>query len=84
MVTCDACGSTYGVGEWPWCPHGAAKRFGDDPIDSYFDEHISTDGETITTRGQRRKLMAENALEVKPKRYSRPGARLFFDLGSRR
>lgn len=22
METCEKCGKEYGVGAWPWCPHG--------------------------------------------------------------
>jgi hypothetical protein len=22
VITCDRCGQTYSVPEWPWCPHG--------------------------------------------------------------
>jgi hypothetical protein len=25
-VTCDACGKTLTVGEWPYCPHGAGAQ----------------------------------------------------------
>lgn len=46
-----------------------------------FDENISTDGELITTRSQRRRIMKEGGLEYRPKREKPIGSRLFFDMG---
>ena len=48
-----------------------------------FDEHISTEGEWITSRGQRRALMAKNGLDYKHKKQPRPGSTIFFDMGRR-
>jgi len=83
-VRCDSCGGEYGLGEWPWCPHGTAgTNWADAPIEPYFDEHISTEGEWITSRGQRRALMAKNGLDYKHKKQPRPGSTIFFDMGRR-
>lgn len=30
---CEKCGVVYGVGDWPFCPHGAVKNFAIEPND---------------------------------------------------
>lgn len=82
MSTCDRCGAEVKVGDWPWCPHGEVRRFGEEPLEPYFDEHIRQGGAHITTRGERRRLMEKNNLFYK-KRKTPPGERIFVDLGRR-
>ena len=24
-TTCDTCGATYAIADWPWCPHGPSS-----------------------------------------------------------
>ena len=41
MTTCDHCGVTYDVGDWPWCPHGRAAlaAHGDDVPGGFWAEN---------------------------------------------
>ena len=32
-MTCDKCGAELRIGEWPWCPHGDARYFGEEPLE---------------------------------------------------
>jgi hypothetical protein len=81
VLICDACGLERKPGDWPQCPHIPGK-FGDDPIEPYFDEHITESGEMITTKGQRRSIMSRNKLEYRKKRTDLlTGQRIFFDMG---
>ena len=59
-MKCDKCGAGLKVGDWPWCPHGPAGRFGEDPLSPYWDDEL---GAEITTRAGRRAIMAEKHLE---------------------
>ena len=73
-MICERCGKELVIGQWPWCPHGDARNFGDLPLEPYVDEHIAaggTDvgydsegnpyrGHLITTRGERRRLASRN------------------------
>lgn len=84
---CQMCGGVVRVGDWPFCGGDASKHvppehFGEDPLEPYFDEHISTDGEWITSRAQRRAIMAKSGLDYR-KKLSPPGARVYIDLGRR-
>ena len=81
-MTCEACGKELEVGQWPWCPHGDARQFGEQPMESYFDEHVSPSGETFTTRAERRRFMAKNNLEYHDVSKKRRG-RIFVDMGRR-
>lgn len=78
---CVDCKHVRTEGDWPSCPHEEAN-FGEEPLEPYFDEHISTEGAWITTRGQRRKLMEEGGLEYRKKRTDLlPSTRVYIDLG---
>lgn len=90
MDKCEKCGGEIRVGDWPYCGGDPSKhvhmdRFGEDPIEPYFDEMLSTDGEHITTRSQRRKIMDKNAIVPKDNPYRNviKGRRLFFDMARR-
>lgn len=39
-VRCDGCGEEYGIGEWPYCPHGGLGGGGYAPFASYVDPHL--------------------------------------------
>lgn len=79
---CDDCGKERFPGDWPHCPHGDARNFGEKPLEPYFDEHISERGEWITTRGQRSKMMREGGLEYRKKRTDLlPHGNGFVDMG---
>jgi hypothetical protein len=88
-MICDACGDTRAVGDWPICGgvagnHNAKKHFGYDPLEPYVDEHLTTDphGVEITTRGQRIKMMDQQALVYHRNKYINNG-RVYFDRGAR-
>lgn len=63
-MVCADCGETYGIGDFPFCPHGRIenKSQGFTP---YMDYHIAEEPVMITGRGHRRQLMRENKLEFK-------------------
>ncbi|MHA2136279.1 MAG: hypothetical protein ACW99J_20660 [Candidatus Thorarchaeota archaeon] len=82
---CDKCGNDYTLGEWPWCPHGSAKNFGEEPLEPYIDEHLTDEhpGILITSRGQRRKIMDKKGFDYKKKFEKPPGMTLYFDQKGR-
>lgn len=50
MATCDRCGQVYSIGDWPYCPHGEARTFGNNPFHEYVDENLVPDhlsGKTV-------------------------------------
>lgn len=80
---CVECGKQRLCGDWPICPHIKGNG-GQQPIEPYFDEHITTEGVWITSRSQRRKIMDQNELEYRPKRTDLlPSTRAYMDLGRR-
>lgn len=83
-MKCDKCGEDYGIGDWPWCPHGDGRDFGEEPLEPYVDWNLTDDPEgiEIRTRGERRKIMDRNHFEYRPK-AKLPGTTLFFDMGKR-
>jgi hypothetical protein len=74
LVTCDKCGAELALNEWPWCPHGAARSsvVGDE-ID-YIDHNLGAHPIHITSRSQRRQLMAERGLVEKVRHMPTPGS----------
>ena len=80
-VTCDLCKQTYTVGEWPWCPHGSAKHFGEDPLEPYVDENLGHEPVEITSRAQRRRIMSQRKLEYANIKKTRGFT--YVDLGGR-
>lgn len=83
VLVCDDCKTVRYCGDWPICPH-TPGIFGEDPIEPYFDEHITESGEWITTRGQRQKIMRQHGLEYRKKRFDLLTGRVkYFDFGKR-
>ena len=75
------------IGDYPFCPHDNVQgclQMGEEPMEAYVDDNITSDpnGVLITTRGERRKLMAQHNLEYR-KKAPKPGGRLFFDMKGR-
>ena len=79
-MRCTECGKT---GHY-WWDHGPVKKFGEDPIEPYTDDNLSSEegGVEITTRGQRRKIMDEEHFEYR-KKAPRLGEVMYFDRGAR-
>ena len=74
---CELCGDIIHIGDWPYC-HGAkgqhvpALPFGDEPIEGYVDDNLQHDPVEITTRGQRRAIMAKLGIEYRNKKKPKP------------
>lgn len=82
VLVCDDCKVVRYCGDWPICPHGSGMNFGEEPLEPYFDEHISESGEYITTRGQRSAIMSREHLEFRKKRTDLlTGRSVHFDMG---
>lgn len=57
-VVCDSCGQTYGIGEWPLCPHGrVVPRKGFEP---HFDYGL---GRWVEGWGDVKQAMRESHLD---------------------
>lgn len=80
-VTCDKCGTEYGIGDWPMCPHGK-PRFHVDAFAPQYDEMLSTDGLTYSSNREKVRYMDRNAIVEKDNPYARSKA-LYFDMGRR-
>lgn len=80
---CEKCGKIVTIGDFPFCPHENAQglTLGEEPLEPYVDYNLGPEPVTITTRGQRRKLMAEQGLEFKRKKEPKLGRVMYFDLG---
>jgi len=79
---CDSCGVIRYCGDWPICPHGDGTKFGEEPLEPYYDEHICEGGAYITTRGQRSAIMRAEHLEFRKKRTDLlHGQKTHFDMG---
>ena len=61
--SCDACGNPISIGDWPYCPHGSARHFGEAPLEPYVDHNLGPEPVEITSRGQRRQIMSRAHLE---------------------
>lgn len=84
VLVCDDCGTIRYAGDWPFCPHGDGTKFGEEPLEPYFDEHICEGGAFITTRGQRSAIMRREHLEFRKKRTDLlHGQKAYFDMGRR-
>jgi hypothetical protein len=82
---CDECGHEIAIGEFPFC-RGSVSDHGpwlgaDEPIEGYLDTNLGPQDIEITTRGQRRAIMAKNGLEYKDVTKKTRGKRLYFDMG---
>lgn len=81
VYVCIECGNRRSPGDWPQCPHEAGK-FGEDPLEPYEDDNLSTDPIHVTTRAQRRAIMNKNHMEYRKKRTDLlPSTRRYFDMG---
>ena len=73
----------HGITPWWDCdPCRGSATFGEDPIRPYFDEHVCPEGAHITTRAERRRIMAENKLEYHDVSRKKRG-RVYVCLGGR-
>ena len=84
-MLCDDCGGELKVGVWPFCggdasKHVVAGRFGEDPLEPYFDEMISAEGMWFSNRGERRKYMDRNGIDFKEKQRAADRPTLYFDM----
>ena len=53
----------HGITPWWDCdPCRDSSNFGEEPLSPYFDEHLGS-GHEITTRAERRRIMAQNNQE---------------------
>jgi hypothetical protein len=82
---CPSCGLIFKIGEWIYCPHGKGGLGLEDPLMPYNDWQLDPydyEGPEITTRAQRRKIMAKHGLDyVDPAKLTQPaGKRLYFDM----
>ncbi len=81
---CERCGGVVRVGDWPFCrgnpsAHVPALNFGEEPLEAYVDNHVDKVPREITTRSERRRIMAKNNLEYVPK-LPRLGAVTYIDM----
>lgn len=79
---CDLCGQERHPGDWPDCRRSGNHlpgNFGEEPLEAYDDKNLAPATVRITTRAQRRRIMAKNHLEYVPK-GERKGARTYFDM----
>ena len=84
-MKCDDCGGEVNVGDWPFCKgdpskHVPARNFGEEPLEPYWDEHISQDGAYITTRAERRRIMYASDVEYKDVSSKKRG-KFYIDYG---
>jgi len=73
---CTECGEAG----HPWWDHGSVKKFGEDPIEPYMDEHLGHAPVEITSRAQRRRIMSQRNLEYKDVSKKLRG-RIYVDMG---
>lgn len=83
-MRCENCGAEVQIGDWPYCPHEhVGSRWGDDPLEPYWDEHISKEGAYITSRGQRRAIMSKNHLDYLDVSSKKRLAKSYFFVGGK-
>jgi len=78
-MKCDQCNRDVNVGDWPFCPHGSARNFGEQPLEPYIDHNLGTEPVEITSRGQRRAIMARQHFEYHDVSRKKRG-RIYVDL----
>lgn len=83
---CEKCGATVGIGDFPLCrgsqsDHGAWVG-AEEPLTPYEDFDLTSEpgSITISSRGDRRRIMREANLEYKRK-PKLSGQTLYFDMG---
>lgn len=64
MIICDRCGATYGIGDWPWCPHGrpAGTVVSDSIPGGQLIENLGPDPVRVYSETERRRIMKERGL----------------------
>jgi hypothetical protein len=73
-MTCEKCGIEIPIGDWPFCPHGAAiPAVHGDEID-YVDHNLGREPVRIRSKAQRRQLMAERGLVERVEHVATPGS----------
>jgi len=65
---CDRCGQEYGIGEFPFCPHGVPMEY--HPFRPRFDIAL---GKQVNSLGERWKFMREKKLDYAPEKMGEPG-----------
>jgi hypothetical protein len=84
IPVCQDCGKTRYCGDWPQCPH-IPGNFGEEPLEPYIDHNLCTEPVEITTRGERRAIMARQGMDYRPKRFDLvSGRKTYVDLGAKR
>lgn len=72
QVLCSECGMWFGIGQFPFCPHG--QPVAHHPFVPYLDEHISKDGPVlVTSHYHRKKLLRANNADFKGRKVGMPG-----------
>lgn len=64
MTTCDRCGETYDVGEWPWCPHGVGsfKAIADSIPGGMVLHNLGHTPVRVDSHSERKRIAAERGL----------------------
>lgn len=71
MTTCSECGKQYGIGDWPFCPHGPID--GPRPFKPYIDENLLDHDVLITNMGQVNQIMRETHAVDRPRGQGNKG-----------
>lgn len=87
-VVYDRCGAEYGIGDFPLC-HGNPSEHGvwvgaEKPCEEFYDEMVSTDGETFTSNRAWVQYLDKNHIVPRKNNQAIRGGSLFFDMGKRR
>lgn len=64
---CEKCGKDYGIGDWPYCPHGVPLEY--HPFVPRFDIAL---GRYTATLADRWKGMREKKLDYAPRKVGDP------------
>lgn len=63
-MICEQCGKDFGIGHWPYCPHGQMQSRR--PFHPFWDEHISSDGPVyIDSLAKWNRTMRQNKMELR-------------------
>jgi hypothetical protein len=60
-VICEMCGMEYGLGDWPFCPHGTPQ--GMQTYKEYVDYHMLDKPVEITSWKQKQNLLKQHGLK---------------------
>lgn len=64
MDTCEKCGKTLEIGEWPWCGHGFPSKGTTAPFVPYFDIGL---GRQINSQADRWREMKKQGCQYSSK-----------------